>query len=85
MVVDREMFLVDCTLCRYLQRCPFSVAMLLGNFFRTRAEVSLGHVVKKPAVIAVIHDYTMDLKVTLWRYCMMSALVERVCKFFEHG
>ena len=50
----------------------------MGKFFQTRADVRLGHVVKKPAVIAVVHDDTTGLKDALWRYCIMSALVERV-------
>ena len=61
------------------------MAVLLGNFFRTRADVRPGHVVKKPGVIAVVHDDMTGLKADLWRYCMMSDLVERVCTFFEHG
>ena len=44
-----------------------------------------GHVEKKPAVIAVVHDDTMGLKASLWRYFMMYDLVERVCILFEHG
>ena len=43
-----------------------------------------GHVVKKSAVIAVVHDDTTGLKADMWRYFMMSDLVERVCTFFEH-
>ena len=84
MVVAREMFLVDRTFCRSWRRCPFAVAMLLVKCFRTRADVSPGHVVKKPAVISVVHDDTTGLKAALWRYCMMSALVERVWTLFEH-
>ena len=34
--------------------------------------------VKKTAVIAVVHDDTTGLKATLWRYFMMYDLVERV-------
>ena len=84
MVVAGEVFLVDCTFCRSWRRCPFAVAMILGNFFRTRADVSPGNVVKKPAVIAVVHDGKTGLKAALWRYFMMSALVKRVCTLFEH-
>ena len=40
---------------------------------------------KKPAVIVVVHDDMAGLKADLWRYCMMSDLVERVWTFFEHG
>ena len=54
MVVTGEVFLVDCMFCWSWQRCPFAVARLLGKFFRTRAELRPGHVVKKPAVIAVV-------------------------------
>ena len=54
------------------------VAMILGKRFLTRAAVSLGYVVKKPVVIAVVHDDTKGLKADLWRYCMMSDLVDRV-------
>ena len=84
MVVTGEVFLVDRTFCRSWRRCPFAVAVLLGNFFRTRAEVRPGHVVKKPAVIAVVHDDTTGLMAALWRYCMISDLVERVWTLFEH-
>ena len=61
------------------------MAMLLGKCFLTRAAVSPGHVVKKPAVIAVVHDDTAGLNAALWRYCIMSDLVERVGTLFEHG
>ena len=80
-----EVFLVDRTFFRSWWRCPFAVAMLLGKFFRTRGDVRLGLMVKKPAVITVYHDETMGLKAALWRYCMMSDLVERVWTLFEHG
>ena len=43
------------------------------------------HVVKKPAVIAVVHDDTTGPKADLWRYCMMSDLVDRVLTLLEHG
>ena len=65
MVVAGEVFLVDRKFCRFWRRCPFAVAMLLGNFFRTKAYVSPGHVVKKPAVIAVVHDDTAGLNADL--------------------
>ena len=61
------------------------VAMLWGKFFWTRAEVRPGYVVKKPVVIAVVHDETMGLKAARWRYFIMSNLVERVWTLFEHG
>ena len=85
MVVAREFFLVDCSFCRSWRRCPFAVAMILGKCFRTRADVRPGHVVKKPAVIVVVHDNTTRLKAAMWRYCIMSDLVERVYTLFEHG
>ena len=85
MVVDVEVFLVECTFFRYWWMCPFAVAMLLGKFFRTRADARPGHVVKKPAVIAVVHDDTTVMKAALWRYCIMSDLVERVWTLFGNG
>ena len=85
MVVAEEVFLVDHTFCRSWRRCPFVVAMLLGKCFRTRAEVSPGHMAKKPAVIKVVHDDMTGLKAALWRYCMMSDLVDKVWMLFEHG
>ena len=85
MVAAEEVFLVDHTFCWSWQRIPFKVAMLLVKYFRTRAEVKPGHVVKKLAVIAVIHDDTAEMKAALWRYCIMSDLVERVWTLFEHG
>ena len=54
------------------------VDILLGKGFLTIAGVSPGHVVKKPVVIAVVHDYTTVLKASIWRYCIMSSLVDRV-------
>ena len=58
--------------------------MFLGKLFRTRAEVRPGHAVKKPVVIAVVHDDTTGPMAALWRYCIMSDLVERVWTLFEH-
>ena len=84
MVVAGEVFLVDRTFCRSWRRCPFAVAVLWGRKFQTIADVRPGHVVKKPAVIVVVHDDTAGLKASLWRYCMMFALVERVWTLFEH-
>ena len=52
---------------------------------RTRAEVRPGRVLKKPAVMSVVQVDTTGLKAALWRYCMMSDLVERVWTLFEHG
>ena len=85
MVLAEEVFLVERTFCWSWQRCPFAVAMLLGKIFRTKADVRPGHVVKKPAVIAVVHDDTTGMKAALCRYCMMSDLVDRVWTLFEHG
>ena len=51
---------------------------------RTRAEVRPGHVVKKPAVMALFQVDTAGLKADRWRYCMMSDLVESVWTLFEH-
>ena len=64
---------------------PFAVAMLLGKNFRTRAELIPGHVVKKPAVIAVVQVYTAGLKAAQWMYCIIFDLVERVWPLLEHG
>ena len=85
MVLTGEVFLMYCTFCWSWRRCPFAVAMLLGKCFGTRAELRPGHVVKKPAVIAVVHDDTTGLKASLCSYCMMYDLVERLWTFFEHG
>ena len=56
----------------------------MGKCFRTRADVRPVHVVKKPAVIAVVHVETAGLKADWWRYCIRSDLVERILTFFEH-
>ena len=80
-----EVFLVERTFCRSWQRCPFAVAIILGQCFLTRAAVSPGHVVKKPAVIVVVHYDATGLKAALWRYCMISALMDEVCTLLEHG
>ena len=47
--------------------------------------MSPGHVVKKPEVIAVVHDDTTGLKADLRMYCMMSDLVDRVWTLLENG
>ena len=54
------------------------------KFLRTRAEVRPGHVVKKPVVMAVVQVDTTGLKSALWRYFIMSDLVERVWTLIEH-
>ena len=65
MIVAGEVFLVDRMFFWSWRRCRFAVAMLLGKNFRTRTDVSLGHVGKKPVVIAVVHDDTMGMKSAL--------------------
>ena len=85
MVVAGEVFLVVCTFCWSWRRFPFVVAILLGKCFWTREDTRLGHLVKKLAVIAVVHDDTTGLKAYLWRYCMMSHLVDSVWTLLEHG
>ena len=65
MVVSVEVFLVDRTFFQSYRRCPFAVAMLLGKYFQTRADVSPGHVVNKPAVIEVVHNDMTGLKAAL--------------------
>ena len=66
--VAGEVFLVDRTFCWSWRRSPFAMVTLLGKCFRTRADVRPCHVVKKPAVILVVHDETTGLKEALWRY-----------------
>ena len=61
------------------------MARLLGKLFITSAELIPGHVVKKPAVIAVFQVETTGMKAAQWRYSIMSDLVERVWTLFEHG
>ena len=61
------------------------MARLLGKCLRTRAEVRLGHVVKKPAVMAVVQVNTTGMNADQWRYCIIYDLVERVWISFEHG
>ena len=34
---------------------------------------------------AVVHDDKTGMKADLWKYCMMSDLVERLCTLFELG
>ena len=85
MVVAGEVFLVDHTFCRSWRRCPFAVARLLGKCLCTRAEVRPGHMVKKPAVMAVVQVVSTGLKPSRWRYCIMFDLVDRVWILFEHG
>ena len=56
----------------------------MGKCFWIRADLRPGYVVKKPAVVAVVHDDTTGLKAAMWRYCILSALVEWVWTLFEH-
>ena len=61
------------------------MARLLVKCLWTRAEVRPDHVVKKPAVMAVVRVDTTGLKADQWRYCIISDFVERVWTLFEHG
>ena len=85
MGVAGEVVLVERTFCRSWPRRPFAVARLLGKCLRTRAEVSPGHVVKKPEVMAAVQVDTTGLKADQWRYWTMSDLVENVWTLFESG
>ena len=62
MGVAGEVLLVDRIFCRSWRRCPFAVAKILGKCLRTRVEVRLGHVVKKPEVMAAFQVKTTGLK-----------------------
>ena len=57
----------------------------MGKCFRKIAELRPGHVMKKPAVIAVVQVDTAWVKAAWWRYCIMSDLVERECTLFDNG
>ena len=57
----------------------------MGKCLRTRAEVSPGHVVKKPEVMAAFQVDTPGLKADRWRYWKMLDLVESMWTFFENG
>ena len=85
MGVAGEVVLVDRTFFQSWRRGPFAVARLLGKCLRTRAEVSPGHVVKKPEVMAAVQVNTAGLKADRWRYWTMSYLVENACTLFENG
>ena len=61
------------------------MARLLGNCLRTRAEVSPGHVVKKPEVMAAVQVETTGLKADQWMYWTMYDLVESAWTLFENG
>ena len=58
---------------------------LLGKCFRTRAQVSSGHVVKKPEVLAAVQVNTTGMKADRWSYWTMSDLVESEWTLFENG
>ena len=60
------------------------MARLWGKCLQTRAEVSPGHVVKKPEVMMVVKVETTGLKANRWRYWKMSDLVESVCTLLEN-
>ena len=60
------------------------MARLLGKCLRTRSEVSPGHVVKKPEVMAAVQVNTTGLKNDRWRYWTMSDLVESAWTLFEN-
>ena len=52
------------------------MARLLGKCLRTGAEVSPGHVVKKPEVTEAVQVDMTGMKANQWRYWTMSDLVE---------
>ena len=85
MGVAGEVVLVDHTFCRSWRRQPFAVARILGKCLRTSAEVSPGHVVKKPEVMAEVQVNMMGLKADRWRYWTMLDLVESAWTLLENG
>ena len=50
-----------------LAEVPLCGGYALGDFFRTRAALSPGHGVNKPAMIEVVHDDMTGLKAALVR------------------
>ena len=60
------------------------MASILGKCLRTRAEVSPGHVVKKPEVMAAFQVETTGLKSNRWRYWTMLDLVESASTLLEN-
>ena len=85
MGVVGEVILVHRTFFRSWRRRPLAVARLLSKCLRTREEVSPGHVVKIPEVMAADQVDTTGLKDNLWRYWKMSDLVESVWTLLENG
>ena len=61
------------------------MARILGTCLRTIAEVSPGHVMKKPEVTVAVQVDTTGLKADLWSYWTMSDLVESAWKLLENG
>ena len=57
----------------------------MGKCLRTRAEVSPGHVVKKPEVMVNVQVNTAGLKADQWSYWTKPDLVESAWKLFELG
>ena len=60
------------------------MARLLGKCLWKRAEVSPGHVVKKPELMAAVQINTKVLKDDQWRYWTMFDLVESGWLLFEN-
>ena len=57
----------------------------MGKCLQTRAEVSPGHVVKKPEMMTAVQVDTTGLKADLWRYSTMSELVESAWTLLDNG
>ena len=60
------------------------VAKILGKCLRTRADVSPGHVVNKPEVMAAVQVNTTGPKADRWMYLTMSYLVESAWTLLEN-
>ena len=56
----------------------------MGKCLRKRAEVSPGHVVKKPEVVVAVQVDTKGLKANRSRYWTMLDLVESVWKLLDN-
>ena len=84
MGVAGEVVLVDRTFFRSWRRGPFAVAIVLGKYLWKRTEVSPGHVVKKPEVMAAVQVNTTVLKDDRWSYWTILDLVESVWKLLEN-
>ena len=61
------------------------MARLLGKCLQTRAEVSPGHLVKKPEVMAAVQVDTAGLKSDQWRSWKMPDLVESAWTLLDNG